>query len=164
VTEAVVRPFRIRYELPRQPRAAAYLNVWGPCLAPCLGFTLGIAFLSLVMTPWFLVLLAVPAGLGRWYLPGLLDIALHPTEPVELAVDAESLTVASRRTQLRLPLEGIVQVFRAGDLWTLLHADAPPLHIPTTAIAAEQADYLKGFALRAAAALRAATLSTGGAE
>lgn len=157
-------PFCIQYELTRRPRLAAYLHVWGPCLAPCFGFTLGIAFLSLVMTPWFLVLLAVPVGLGRWYLPGLLDIALHPTEPVELAVDAEAMTVVSRRTQLRLPLDGIVQVFRAGDLWTLLHANAPPLHIPVGAITVEQADYLKGFALRAAAARRAATLSAEGAE
>jgi hypothetical protein len=164
VAEAVVPPFRIQYELTRRPRLAAYLHVWGPCLAPCLGFTLGIAFLSLVMTPWFLALLAVPAGLGWWYLPGLLDIARHPTEPVELAVDAGAMTVVSRRTRLRLPLDGIVQVFRAGDFWTALHANAAPLHIPAGAITDEQADYLKGFALRAAAARRAATLSPGGAE
>src|SRR5437763_1832152 len=110
-----VVPFHIRYELTRRPRLAAYLNVWGPCLAPCLGFTLGIGFLSLVMTPWFLPLLVVPVGLGRWYLPGLLDVVLHPTEPVELAADADSLTVTSRRTTRRLPLDGIIQVFRAGD-------------------------------------------------
>jgi hypothetical protein len=142
--------FRIQYELTRRPRLAAYLHVWGPCLAPCLGFTLGIAFLSLVMTPWFFPLLTVPIGLGRWYLPGLLDILLHRTEPIELTADADSLTITSHRTSLRLALDGIIQVFRACDFWTVLHANRAPIHIPISAISSEQSDYLKGFARRAA--------------
>ncbi len=143
-------PFHVRYELTRWPRLAAYLHVWLPCLAPCLGFTLGIAFLSAVMTPWFLVLLLVPAGLGWWYLPGLLDVVLHPTEPVELTADSEAITVVTRRGRQRLPLEGIVQVFRSGDYWTVLHA-AGVLHIPATAITEEQVCYLKSFVRRPSA-------------
>lgn len=142
-------PFHIRYELTRGPRLAAYLHVWGPCLAPCLGFTLGIAFLSAVVSAWFLPLLIVPVALGRWYLPGLLDIVRHRTEPVEITTDTDELVIASRRGRQRLALQGIIQVFRAGDSWTVLHAGGAVLRIPAGAISEEQVAYLKGFAWRA---------------
>ena len=51
-----------------------------------------------------------------------------------------------------LPLDGIFQVFRAGDTWTVLHLDGTVLTIPADAITAEQVDYLKSFARRSAAA------------
>jgi hypothetical protein len=156
-----VPPFHVRYHLTRGPRLAAYLYAWGPCLAPCLGFTLGISFLATVVSVWFLPLLAVPIGLGRWYLPGLLEIVRHPLDPVELTVDADTLSVGTRSSPARLPLAGVFQVFRAGDYWTVLHAAGPALHIPVASITDEQSDYLKAWARRVALARRPAA-ETGG--
>ena len=51
-----------------------------------------------------------------------------------------------------LPLDGVFQVFRTGDTWTVLHLDGTVLTIPADAITAEQVEYLKSFARRAAAA------------
>ena len=52
-------------------------------------------------------------------------------------------------------LDGVFQVFRAGTVWTVLHTDGPPLHVPGDAIGAEQVAYLRAWAHRRGAALRA---------
>ena len=79
----------------------------------------------------------------------LFDLAVRPSVPVELTVDDTKLWVQFDGTRRHHPLEGIIQVFRAEDTWTLLHRDNSSLIIPMSAITEEQANYLKSFALRA---------------
>lgn len=144
-------PFHLRYDLPRSRRVAALADGWQPCLAACLGFTLGMLFLGAVVSPWFFALLVFPVIVSRRFFAGLLRILLHPHHPVEVDVADGELTLTSDAERLQLPLEGIVQVFRDGGVWTVLHLDGTALAIPADAIAAEQVDYLKSFARRAAA-------------
>ena len=153
-------PFRLHYTLTRRQRLAAELYPWLPCLAASLGFTLGDAFLSAVVSRWFLPLLLLPPLVCRNFLAFLFELATHPGLPVEVEVTADALGVRVDGHQRWLPLEGIIQVYPSDDhaTWTVLHVNGSVLTIPAAAIAADQLDYLKGFARRAAAERKAAAL------
>ena len=155
-----VLPFHLHYTLTRRQRLAAELYPWLPCLAASLGFTLGVAFLSAVVSRWFLPLLVLPPLVCRNFLAFLFELAAHPGLPVEVEVTADALGVRVDGRQRWLPLDGIIQVYPADDhaAWTVLHVNGSVLTIPAAAIAADQLDYLKGFARRAAQERKAAAL------
>ena len=145
-------PFVVRFTLSRRQRLAVELMPWLPAAAATLGFGIGGAYLALNASAWFLVLLAGPPLVY----PGLFRFALgllfRPDRPVEVRVDDTRLEWVAGGGRRSLALDGFFQVFRADDVWTLLHLDGPVLTIPLDALTAEQVEYLKGFARRAAAA------------
>lgn len=147
-----MEPFVVRFSLSRRQRLAAELMPWLPAAAATLGFGIGGAYLALNASVWFLVILAGPPlvypGLFRF----AFGLVFRPGRPVEVRVDGEWLEWVSGEERIRLPLDGFFQVFRADDVWTLLHLDGPALLIPVAALTTEQVEYLKGFARRAAAA------------
>lgn len=151
-------PFHLHFTLNRRQRLEDEVYPWLPCLAASLGFTLGIAFLSVVVSRWFLPLLVLPPLVSRGFFAIVLDLILNPRQPAELVVDQNSLGFATGGSWRWLPLEGIIQVFRSGQSWTVLHLNGAVLNIPLDAIAEEQIDYLKGFALRAARMRKEAVL------
>src|SRR5207248_10010824 len=69
VPVAVV-PFHVRYELTRRQRLGPFLYPWLPCLAPCLGFAVGIVVLAFEVSPWFLPALALPLFISRNFFRG----------------------------------------------------------------------------------------------
>jgi hypothetical protein len=148
--------FHLHYTLTRRQRLAPHLMPWLPCLGASIGFTFGIAFLSTVVSPWFSPLLVLPVVVCRRFFALLYDVGFRPPPTVELAVDDEMMEVTAGPDHGRLPLDGIVQVFRAEDgTWTVLHLNGSVVTIPAAAITDAQLDYLKGFARRAAARRKA---------
>ncbi|MBX9584298.1 MAG: hypothetical protein K2X87_28700 [Gemmataceae bacterium] len=146
-----VTPFHLRYSLTRGQRSAVELAPWLPCLAAALGFAAGAAFLARVVSPWFLLLLPLPAALFPGFVGFLYDLAAHPLRPVDVVVEAERLGVLVGGGRVWLPLAGVIQVYRSNhDTWTLLHLNGSVLTIPAGAITREQVEFLQGFALRAA--------------
>jgi hypothetical protein len=152
-----VPPFTLRYALTRRHRLPE-LFPWLPALAGSLGFSIGAAVLAADVSAWFLLLLLIPTVLYRGLFALLFELTFRPSQQVEVVVDDKALEVAVEGGRRRLPLEGVIQVYRVEGTadWALLHADGTALTIPAGAATAEQLDYLKGFALRAAAARKAA--------
>jgi hypothetical protein len=147
-----VLPSHLHYSLTRRQRLAVELYPWLPAIAGALGFTIGVLYLVVAVSPWFLLLLLLPVIAYRGLVVFLFDIAIQARQPVEVVVNETQLGVTIQRHQRWLPLDGIIQVFRSesGTTWTVLHLDGTVLTIPAEAIAAEPLDYLKSFALRAA--------------
>jgi hypothetical protein len=140
--------FHLHYGLSRRQRFAAEIYPWLPCLAACLGFTFGVVFLSTNASRWFIPLLVLPPIVCRNFIALLFDLAIHPARPAQLIANHISLGVTMGREWWWLPLSGIIQVFRSGDSWTILHLNGAVLTVPADAIAAEQIDYLKAFAMQ----------------
>ncbi|MFO0822265.1 MAG: hypothetical protein U0792_03970 [Gemmataceae bacterium] len=141
-------PFHVRYTLTRRQRMDKLLP-WLPALAGSLGFGIAGVYLSTSVTPWFVLLFLLPPLFYRGLFVMLFDLATRATVPVELTVDETRLWVQFDTTRRQLPLDGIIQVYRSDDAWTVLHSDNSSLVIPMTALTEEQANYLKSFALRA---------------
>lgn len=142
-------PFRLHYDLTRRQRLAAQLQSWSPCLGACLGFTLGVSFLSAAVTPLFLPLLLFPVLVARKFAVWLVGLR-NPTCPVDVTVEADGLDVRVGDEVAWLPLDGLIQVCRAGAGWDVIHANGTVLTIPAAAITDEQLDHLKAVARRAA--------------
>jgi hypothetical protein len=151
-----VAPFHVRYTLSRQQRLATELLPWVPAIAGSLGFTIGVTVLAADVSPWFLFLLLVPLTLYRGLFVLLFNLAIHSGQQVEVMVDETKLEMLSSGKRLLIPLAGIIQVFRSGTAWTVLHLDGSVLTIPAEAITDEQTNYLKSFARSAAAERKAA--------
>ena len=151
-------PFQLLYSLSRRQRFAPELLPWVPAIAGSIGFTIGTAYLGVAVSPWFLVLVILPVILYRSLFALLLDLVIHSGLTVEMCIDDSKLETQTRQRKLSLPLKGIIQVFRTGDDWTVLHFNGAGLTIPADAITEEQVDYLKSFARNALAERRAAYL------
>lgn len=144
-------PFQLRFTLSRRQRLAVELMPWLPAVAASLGFTVGAAFLATSASPWFLLLLLVPPVMYRGLVAFLFDMIVRGGRPVEVRVTESSIAIATAGERRTLALRGVFQVFRSGDVWTVLHLDGTVLTIPIKTISGEQIDYLKSFARRAAA-------------
>jgi hypothetical protein len=153
-----VAPFQLRFSLSRRQRLANELLPWVPALAGSLGFAIGIAYLAVEVSVWFLVLLVVPVILYRGFFTILFDLIIHSGQWVEMSVDDSRLDMQAGSKKTSLPLKGIIQVYRAVKVWTILHFDGSVVTIPADAIADEQIDFLKSFARIAAAERKAAQL------
>lgn len=145
-------PFHIRYVLSRRQRLAVELPPWLPAIAGTVGFGLGALYAGLFASNWFLLLLALPLVMYRGLFAFAFDVAFRGGREVELVADGADLEVRSAGAVQRLPLDGVFQVYRTGDVWTVLHLDRTVLTVPADALAAEHVAYLKSFARRAAAA------------
>lgn len=145
----------LRYSLSRGQRLAVELPPWIPAIAGSLGFTMGIAVLAVDVSAWFFFLVLIPLVLYRGLFAILIDLVIHSGKPVELTVDEGDLHLQRGDERLSLPLTGIIQVFRSGQSWTVLHLRGEVLTIPADAIAEEQIEYLKSFARIAAAERKA---------
>jgi hypothetical protein len=146
-----VIPFQLHYVLARRYRLATELLPWVPAIAATIGFSIGVAVLSAELAPWFLFLLLIPLIIYRGLFALLFDLSVHSGQVVEVSVDDFKLEMLIDRKLKSLPLEGIIQVFKGGNILNVLHVDGTVLIIPVDAISDEQVDYLKSFALQAAA-------------
>jgi hypothetical protein len=153
-----VAPFQLHYTLSRRQRFAPELLPWVPAIAGSIGFTIGTAYLGVAVSPWFLVLAILPVILYRSLFALLLDLFIHSGLTVVMFIDDSKLEMQTRQKLLSLPLNGIIQVFRTGDDWTVLHFNGAGLTIPADAITEEQVDYLKSFARNAAVERKAAQM------
>jgi hypothetical protein len=151
-----VAPFHLRYTLSRRQRIATELLPWVPAIAGSIGFATGIAVLAVHVSLMFLVLLVLPLLIYRSLFALLIDLTIHPRQAVEVLVDETRLEMLVSGQRLALPLNGIIQVFRTGNNWTVLHFNGSALTIPADAITDEQIDYMKSFARIAAAERKAA--------
>jgi hypothetical protein len=150
-----VAPFHLRFTLSRRQRLALELPPWLPAIAATVGFVIGTTYAGLYASPWFFLLLVLPPVVYRGLFLFAFDLAFRGGRAVELCVDDAEVRVASAGEVKALPLGGLFQVFRSGDAWTVLHLDGTVLTIPAGAITDEQVAYLRTFAHRTAAALRA---------
>jgi hypothetical protein len=153
-----VVPFHLHFTLSRRHRLATELLPWVPAIAGTLGFTIGVTVLSVELAPWFLFLLLIPVIIYRGLFALLFDLAVHSGLVVEMDVGDANLEMCAGSERLSLPLEGIIQVFLTGNVWTVLHFNGSVLTIPAEAITEEQTEYLKSFARTAAAVRKAAEL------
>jgi hypothetical protein len=147
-----VSPFHLKFTLTRRQRLVLDLPPWLPAVAATLGFSLGAAYAGLYASPWFLLLLLLPVIVYRGLFVFAFDLVVNGGRTVEIHADDFDLEVVSCGETKRLPLDGVFQVFRSDDTWTVLHLDGTVLTIPTNAINNDQLDYLRSFARRAAAA------------
>jgi hypothetical protein len=147
-----MEPFHLHFTLSRRQRLAVELPPWLPAVAGTIGFGLGALYAGLFASHWFLLLLLLPPIMYRGLFRLAFDLVFRGGRAVELIADAGELEVRSAGEVQRHPLDGVFQVFRSGDAWTVLHLDGSVLTIPADAITAEQIEYLKSFARRAAAA------------
>jgi hypothetical protein len=146
-------PFSLSYVLTRRQRLAVELMPWLPAVAGTLGFGTGAAYLSLWASPWFACLLIVPLVAYRGLFAFVFDLVVRGGHSVQVVADESLIIATTRSQQLSFTLEGIFQVYREGDVWTVLHLGGNSLTIPTTAISESQIAYLRTF-VRKQAALR----------
>jgi hypothetical protein len=149
---ATVTPFHISYSLSRQQRLRAEVLPWMPAVAGTVGFGSGALYLGSSVSPWCLFLLVLPVVMYRGLFLFAFEIVFRAGRPVELRVGETEMEVRTRGESKALPLDGVFQVFRDGDAWTILHLGGHILTIPADAITAEQVEYLRSFAHRHAAA------------
>jgi hypothetical protein len=151
----------MRYSLSRRQRLAVELYPWLPAIAGTLGFLIGVLYLVLFVSAWFLFLAVLPVIAYRGLFAFLFDVVFRSRQPVEVAVEEERLCVFVDGEGRWLNLDGIFQVFRSetGGTWTVLHLDGTVLTVPSHAIASDQLDYLKAFALRSVRQRKAAAAS-----
>jgi hypothetical protein len=147
-----VGSFHLQFTLSRRQRLVVELPPWLPAVAATIGFTVGAAYAGVSASRWFLLLLILPLVMYRGLFVFALDIVFRGGRAVEVFANESELEVWSARTIRRLPLDGVFQVYRTGDTWTVLHLDGTVLTIPADAITSEQVDYLRSFARRSAAA------------
>jgi hypothetical protein len=155
-----VTPFHIHYTLTRGQRVGELLP-WLPAIAGGTGFVIGVAYMASVVSWWLLVLVVLPVVFYQGLFRLIFELVFFPGRPVELVVDETTLAVHADGTRRDLPLEGIIQVCRAGNAWLVLHRDRSSVLIPADAIGEEQVGYLKGFAWRAFEARKAARKEAG---
>lgn len=141
-------PFRLQYALGRHDRLAVEITPHTPALAAALGFTSGIAYLGASVSAWFFVLLILPLIVCRWLIAFLLDVATVAERREDVLVEADRLGLLTPTGRVWLYLDGVIQVYRNGRNWTLLHLNGSVLTIPADAIRPEQVEFLKAFALR----------------
>ena len=144
--------FHLRFVLSRRQRLAVEIPPWLPAIAGTLGFGLGALYVGLFASRWFLLLLLLPPIVYRGLFVFAFDLVVWGGREVELLADGDELEMRSAGVVQRLPLDGVFQVYRTGDVWTVLHLDGSVLTIPADAISADQIEYLRSFARRAAAA------------
>lgn len=149
-------PFTLEYTLTRRQRLSVELVPWLPAIAGTIGFSVGAAYLTYAASAWFLVLLALPVVMYRGLFLFAFDLMVHGGRAVTVHVADDALVVETAGQHKRLPLDGLLQVFRANDLWTILHLDGTVLIIPDSAITPEQVAFLRVFAHRTIRAARAA--------
>jgi hypothetical protein len=152
--------FQLHYFLTRRQRLAVELHPWLPAIAGTIGFLVGVLYLVLFVSVWFLWLVLLPVIAYRGLFAFLLDIAVRSGQPVDVVVEDDRMSVRIDDDEHWLALDGIFQVCRSegGSTWTVLHLDGTVLTIPADAIALEELDYLKSFALRAARERKAAAV------
>jgi hypothetical protein len=153
-------PFFLRYSLTRRQRLAVELYPWLPAIAGTIGFTIGALYLVLFVSAWFSLLFFLPTIAYRGLFVFLVDVAFRSRQPVEVVVEEDRFGVRIDGDDRWHSLEGIFQVCRSETraTWTVLHLDGTVLTIPSDAIAVEQLEYLKSFALRAARERKSALL------
>jgi len=142
----------LQFTLTRRQRLAVELWPWLPAIAATLGFTVGAAYLVLNVSGWFLVMLLLPPVVYHGLFGFAFDIVVRGGRVVTVTESEAELVVQSGGATEFHALDGIFQVYRSGDVWTVLHLDGSVLTIPADAITPEQVDYLRSFARRAAAA------------
>ncbi|MBM3978937.1 MAG: hypothetical protein FJ304_01380 [Planctomycetes bacterium] len=145
-------PFHVTYALSRLQRLRLELPQWLPAIAGGTGFAVGAAYLAATASSWFLLLLLIPLVAYRGLFRFLFELVARRGRPVELRAADGALEVRAGGAVAVLPLDGIFQVFRSGDVWTVLHLSGAVLTIPADAITADQIGYLRAFARRAHAA------------
>ncbi len=145
----------MEYTLTRRQRLRVELVPWLPAIAGTIGFSVGAAYLTYAASAWFLMLLALPVVMYRGLFLFAFDLIVGGGRAVAVHVTEEAMMVDSAGQRQRLPLEGILQVFRSNDLWTVLHLDGTVLIIPAAAITSEQVAFLRVFAHRTIRAARA---------
>jgi hypothetical protein len=150
-----MEPFQLRYSLTRRQRLRVELVPWVPAVAGTIGFGTGAAFLVVAVSPWCFPFLLLPVVMYRGLFAFAFDLVVRGGPPTELLVDDAEMELRCGREVQRLPLDGVFQVFRSGDVWTVLHLDGTVLTIPADAITGEQVEYLRVFAHRRIAAARA---------
>jgi hypothetical protein len=147
-----MEPFHLRFTLSRRQRLAVELLPWLPAIAGTIGFSIGAVYLIVNVSRWCFPLLFLPVVVYRGLFAFAFGIVVHSGRPLELLVGDSEMELRTGSETKRLPLDGIFQVFRSDDVWTVLHLDGSVLTIPASAMSAEQSEYLKSFARRATAA------------
>ncbi len=145
-------PFHLTYALSRRQRLRVELPQWLPAMAGTVGFGVGALYLCATAARWFLLLLIIPTVAYSGLFAFLWDVVARRGRPVELVATDTALELRTGGEERVLPLDGIFQVFRAGDAWTVLHLDGTVLTIPADAISVDQIGYFRSFARRAHAA------------
>ena len=143
-----MEPFRLHYALSRRQRLAVELPAWLPAMAGTIGFVTGAAYLVASVSPWCSLLLLLPVIVYRGLFVFAFGVIFCGGRPTELFVDDAEMELRIAGESQRLPLDGVFQVFRSGDVWTVLHLDGTVLTIPADAITSEQVEYLRSFAHR----------------
>ena len=145
--------FHLSYTLTRRQRLAVELPPWLPAVAATIGFGTGAAYAGLNASPWLWLLLLLPLLVYRGLFGFAFDILINGRSATELLADGTDTDLEVRTADgvRRLPLEGVFQVFRSGDVWTVLHLDGTVLTIPADAISDDHIAYLRTFVRRAAA-------------
>ncbi len=148
-------PFTLSFTLSRRHRLMLEVPPWLPAIAATTGFVIGTTFAGLYASRLFFLLLVLPPIVYHGLFALVFNFIVIGGRPVTLHVDDVRIEIITGgRTQV-IPLSGLFQVFCEGSTWTLLHLDGTVVTIPAGAITAEQVAYLRTFAHRTAATLRA---------
>ena len=149
-------PFHLRYTLNRRQRLAGLYGEWG-WFAPLAALPAGVFFA--IRTAWSIWTLewagiAVFGGLAlgvtilyAGLLRGLVDLVLVPNRQMDILVEDNGAAAAAGvllgDERWWLFLDGITQIERHGDVWTIRHYNGCVLLIAASAITADQIDYLR---------------------
>jgi hypothetical protein len=141
-------PFHLMYELTRRQRFLPHLKVWMPYLPSALALVVG--SLLLVRVRWWLfpfTLFAFWMTCGLWV--GFVEIAFRSVKPMDIVVEENGLGFLAGGERCFLFLDGIRFMKQLiPGVWTIYHHNGHVVHIPNSAITADQVSYIKEIAAK----------------
>jgi hypothetical protein len=142
-------PCHLTYELNRRQRLVPHLAIWSRYL-PGIGIVAaGVVLAAIYLSAWLSPLILLPLWWGRGFIIGLLDVVFRPVRQMDVILDEKALGFLAGGERWWLWLDGFVSIKRyTRDTWTLFHFNGHVIHIPATAIAEEQIEFIRQAAAR----------------
>jgi hypothetical protein len=148
-----MEPIRIEYDLTRRQRLIPHLGIWAPfVIVPIGAVTLGLTLLVLKDSAPVLPCLAVGCILvfvfllfmARGFLMGMLNIALIPTQHMDIVIEEETLGFMTPRGLYRVFLDGITSIHNYDPgTWTVVHYNGTVINIPVPSIAEQYIEHMR---------------------
>jgi hypothetical protein len=142
-------PFSMQYELNRRQRLVPHIMIWLPYLPVILIFFACALTATLTRSWLYVFVLFGVIWYFRSFFMGLLTVAIHRMEPMDLVVGEDVLGYLIGNERLYIFLDGILKIEKyCKDTWTIQHNNGTIISIPAALISDEQIGYMKYVAER----------------
>ena len=131
----------LKYELSRRQRWDTYVRGWLPALPKYLlvaGTMVALTWLASHRSPWFLLFLLGPIWVLRGLIGGVVQVALIPTQRMDILIDEDKLGFMAGSERWWVHLDSIVRIERLrDDLWTFVAYHGEAFDVPVSLVTEE---------------------------